>query len=95
MSTVPTLVSTGATLLSTGPTLLSRVPAPFPRDRLELSKDAKNLYQPFSLFCLQVLGWVNGWAAGGKFMAGTETMTLADLAMLATYSTMEATGVRD
>jgi len=40
----------------------------------------------------EVLGWVNGWAAGGKFMAGTETMTLADLAMLATYSTMEATG---
>jgi len=40
----------------------------------------------------EVLGWCNGWVAGGKFMAGTDTITLADLAMIATYTTMEATG---
>lgn len=43
----------------------------------------------------QVLGWVDGFFAGGKFAAGGEAPTLADLCLLATYTTLGATGCTD
>ena len=43
----------------------------------------------------QVLGWLDGFFAGGKFAAGGEAPTLADLCLLATYTTLGATGCTD
>ena len=40
----------------------------------------------------EVMGWVNDFIKTSGFVAGTDCMTLADLAFLATYSTIEATG---
>ena len=40
----------------------------------------------------EVMGWVNDFIKTSGFAAGTDCMTLADLAFLATYSTIEATG---
>jgi len=40
----------------------------------------------------EVLGWVNDFVADDKFAAGTSQMTLADISLLATYSTMKAAG---
>ena len=37
----------------------------------------------------EVLGWVNDFVADDKFAAGTSQMTLADISLLATYSTMK------
>ena len=38
----------------------------------------------------EILGWFEGFLKGGKFSAGTEYLTIADLSLLATYSTMKA-----
>jgi len=38
----------------------------------------------------EVLGWVDGFVKDGKFSAGNDEMTIGDLALLATYSTMKA-----
>jgi len=43
----------------------------------------------------EVLGWVNGYVAGGKFIAGTDQMTIADIACVATLSTLLATEAFD
>merc|ERR1711913_250957 len=40
----------------------------------------------------EVLGWVDGFVAGDKFCAGTSQITIADIAFLATYSTLKAAG---
>ena len=37
----------------------------------------------------EVLGWLETFLADGKFSAGTDWITLGDLALLATYSTMK------
>ena len=37
----------------------------------------------------EVLGWMNDFVADDKFAAGTSHLTLADLSLLATYSTMK------
>ena len=37
----------------------------------------------------EVLGWVNDFVADDKFVAGNSQMTLADISLLATYSTMK------
>ena len=39
----------------------------------------------------EVLGWVDGFVAGDKFCAGTSQITIADIAFLATYSTLKVT----
>lgn len=36
----------------------------------------------------EVLGWVNGWVEGDKFVAGTDHVTLADVSMGATLETI-------
>jgi len=38
----------------------------------------------------ETLGWFDGFVKDGKFSAGNEEMTIGDLALLATYSTMKA-----
>ena len=43
----------------------------------------------------EVLGWVDGFVAGGKMVAGTEQMTLADLAIMATYATLKECELTD
>lgn len=43
----------------------------------------------------EVLGWLNGFVADGKFAAGTDDMTIADIALLATFSTIKATEAVD
>jgi len=43
----------------------------------------------------EVLGWMDGFVKDGKFSAGNDEMTIGDLALLATYSTMKAAGVVD
>jgi len=40
----------------------------------------------------EVLGWVDDWVKDG-FAAGTAQMTLADICLLATYSTMKEVGI--
>ena len=40
----------------------------------------------------EVMGWMNDFVAGDKFAAGTSQMTIADIALLATNSTIKATG---
>ena len=37
----------------------------------------------------EVLGWMNDFVADDKFAAGTSQMTIADIALLATYSTIK------
>ena len=37
----------------------------------------------------EVLGWMNDFVADDKFAAGTSHLTLADISLLATYSTMK------
>jgi len=43
----------------------------------------------------EVLGWVNGFVSGGKFVAGTDKITVADIACVATISSIVATGAID
>jgi len=44
----------------------------------------------------EVLGWLNSYVSGGKFAAGTDDLTVADIALVATYSTIKACeGVTD
>nr|ALS04353.1 glutathione S-transferase delta-epsilon 2 [Acartia pacifica]ALS04354.1 glutathione S-transferase delta-epsilon 2 [Acartia pacifica] len=43
----------------------------------------------------EVLGWLNGFVAGGEFVAGTNHLTIADISLLATYSTISAAGITD
>ena len=38
----------------------------------------------------EVLGWLETFVADDKFSAGTDCITVGDLALLATYSTMKA-----
>jgi len=38
----------------------------------------------------EVLGWLNGWVADGKYAAGTDHMTLADISLLSTFATLKA-----
>jgi len=40
----------------------------------------------------EVMGWMNDFVAGDKFVGGTNEMTIADIALIATYSTIKATG---
>ena len=37
----------------------------------------------------ETLGWVNDFVADEKFAAGTSQMTLADISLLATYSSLK------
>ena len=39
----------------------------------------------------QVLGWANGFVQPTGYVAGTDSLTLADLTFAATYSTIVAT----
>ena len=43
----------------------------------------------------EVLGWLEKFVADDKFAAGTDCITLGDLALLATYSTMKAAELAD
>jgi len=43
----------------------------------------------------EVLGWMDGFVKDGKFSARNDEMTIGDLALLATYSTVKAAGVVD
>jgi glutathione S-transferase len=43
----------------------------------------------------EVLGWLDSFVADDKFAAGTAEMTLADIALVATFSTIKACGVTD
>jgi len=43
----------------------------------------------------EVLGWVDGFFKDDKFAAGGDTLTLADLCLIATYTTLKATGFMD
>jgi glutathione S-transferase len=43
----------------------------------------------------EVLGWVDGFVKDGKFAAGGDNLTLADICLVATYSTLKATGYMD
>jgi len=43
----------------------------------------------------EVLGWVDGFVADGKFAAGTDHLTIGDIALIATYSTIHASGYID
>jgi len=43
----------------------------------------------------EVLGWLNGFVADGKFSAGTTEMTIGDIALVGTYSTLKACGFVD
>merc|ERR1711872_869272 len=43
----------------------------------------------------EVLGWLETFVADDKFAAGTDSITIADLALLATYSTMKAAELAD
>ena len=42
----------------------------------------------------EVLGWMDGFVADDKFAAGTSNLTLADIALVATYSTLKVTELR-
>ena len=37
----------------------------------------------------EVLGWVDGFVSGDKFCAGTSNLTIADIAFVATYSSLK------
>ena len=39
---------------------------------------------------MEILGWLEEFVKNGKFSAGTENLTIADLSLLVTYSTMKA-----
>eukprot|EP00091_Calanus_sinicus_P011105 TRINITY_DN2528_c0_g1_i1.p1 TRINITY_DN2528_c0_g1~~TRINITY_DN2528_c0_g1_i1.p1 ORF type:complete len:119 (-),score=49.86 TRINITY_DN2528_c0_g1_i1:54-410(-) len=39
------------------------------------------------------LGWLDDFVKNGKFSAGTDCLTIGDLSLLATYSTMLACGI--
>ena len=41
----------------------------------------------------EVLGWMNDFVADDKFAAGTSQMTIADISLLATYSTIKAADI--
>jgi glutathione S-transferase len=43
----------------------------------------------------EVMGWLNSYVADGKFAAGTTQLTIADVALVATYSTIKETGAVD
>jgi len=43
----------------------------------------------------EVLGWVDGFVKDDKFAAGGDSLTLADICLLATYTTLKATGMMD
>merc|ERR1712080_657853 len=43
----------------------------------------------------EVLGWVNDWVKDGKFVAGTDNITLGDISCLATFSSILACGLFD
>ena len=43
------------------------------------------------MFIDQVMGWMNDFVADDKFAAGTSQMTIADISLLATYSTIKVT----
>jgi len=43
----------------------------------------------------EVLGWLNGFVSGDTFAAGTADLTIADIALVATFSTIKATGCVD
>ena len=39
------------------------------------------------------LGWLDDFVKNGKFSAGTDSLTIGDLSLLSTYSTMLACGI--
>ena len=45
----------------------------------------------YSFLFSKALGWLDGYVADGKFAAGTTCITVADLALVATYSTLKNT----
>ena len=52
--------------------------------RVSKSFDAKHV---------QALSWLDSFVEDDKFAAGNSSMTLADISLLATYSTLKAAGV--
>merc|ERR1712080_8233 len=43
----------------------------------------------------EVLGWMGDWVKDGKFVAGTDNITLGDISCLATFSSILACGLFD
>ena len=43
----------------------------------------------------EVLGWLEGFVEDDKFAVATDDMTIKDIALLATYSTVKAAGLGD
>ena len=43
----------------------------------------------------EVLGWMEDFVKDGKFAGGTEQLTIGDIALLATYSTIKESGLGD
>jgi hypothetical protein len=43
---------------------------------------------------VQALGWLDSFVKEDKFAAGNSSLTIADISLLATYTTIKATGVR-
>merc|ERR1711971_1434535 len=43
----------------------------------------------------EVLGWVDGFVKDDKFAAGGDSLTLADICLMGTYTTLKATGMMD
>jgi len=43
----------------------------------------------------EVLGWLNDWVSDDKFSAGTTDMTIADISLMATFSTLKASECHD
>jgi hypothetical protein len=43
---------------------------------------------------VQALGWLDSFVKEDKFAAGNNSLTIADISLLATYTTIKATGVR-
>merc|ERR1712088_1236936 len=64
----------------------------YPKDAETRARVDQRLY--FDML-KEVLGWLETFVAEDKFSAGTDCITLGDLALLATYSTMKASELAD
>ena len=61
------------------------------QDKADKFKEVK-LSIPKSIYQLinwKVMGWMNDFVAEDKFVGGTNEMTIADIALIATYSTIK------
>ena len=64
------------------------------QDKADKFKEVK-LSIPKSIYQLinwKVMGWMNDFVAEDKFVGGTNEMTIADIALIATYSTIKVGG---